>query len=581
MTLSPTKHAPPLQYPTAGPFQAPTSTQTFSDVTKRIAVFSQESLVTLGTRILWAIWSEPELLAESSGPLNEARNVTALFASRIIALACVYAGNDAPPAEEQHFVLLCWELHNLVDAELRRPETLKAIGQRMAAPGSEMMKRIARLDHVDVRREAMIARIMATNLSVRWRGFDDIIRPLAIAQLFCAALRNRCGELVQKRYDAILGSTVDNFFRNGLVVHALAENGITVVPEGGGAPMHERGLFHLGDDAISEDLSQTLGVTVGSLRAFVLRLSRPIDTADDLRHELEKLPEQERVHAHQSDWLSRWPLLDLGVDGIARRILTASPRHFISAIQTFLLYNLPDELIRNGVTTVQGVPLNHKDVTSDRGSAYAEYLGVAVGGQELHNIDHLVKHADPGKRPDFAWLGEKFGLLIEAKFTLMPSIDRAISNPSAMIASWERAADALQQIVDFRHNLPAQLRDGLPGNLRWVAVIVTHDSFPDLIRFNAIAKRAQLLDNTGIEALAVLSTNELEDWVHHGNADSLATACLENWRALDSSDITTVAQSILRPTHAIGLLPHLRAALEQILPRSSEELLARMRQQPS
>ena len=76
------------------------------------------------------------------------------------------------------------------------------------------------------------------------------------------------------------------------------------------------------------------------------------------------------------------------------------------------------------------------------------------------------------------------------------------------------------------------------------------------------------MDGTGIDALAIVSTGDLEAWVHHGDADGLGAACLAAWDAMNPNDITTTGPTVSRPNAEDHLLPHLRDALEQVWPEN-------------
>src|SRR5262249_7902800 len=117
MRIVRTASEPTLKYPSKGRFKRPRGRQHFDDVMTRLRWFSRESLVTLGTRILWKAYREPWLVTGSdAGTIS--RQIVELLADRIVALACVYANDHRPPANELEFDLLCWELHNCVDEEI-------------------------------------------------------------------------------------------------------------------------------------------------------------------------------------------------------------------------------------------------------------------------------------------------------------------------------------------------------------------------------------------------------------------------------------------------------------------------------
>lgn len=560
--------AAPLTYAERGHFRRPRGDQSFSDVVRRVRLFSQESLITIGTRILWKAFREPELL-EQGQPHWLGRNIVALFADRLVALACIHANNCRPPATEKEFDLLCWELHNCGDTELTDPATDGEVGPRISMIENPVLR--TALEAIPGRAvlvESFRARLAAFQVAGRWDGLADLIRPMLIAEHLTREVVERCGAAAAARISQALQGTEVQFFRNGLVLNGLLTQGLLLAASNGGPPIREYGITHLDNGPIGDAELKEMGVTGEGVRAFALRLSRVLDGFGPLRDDLARIPEGERKYSQHVNWLGRWPLIDLGVRGSARRLVAPSPRCFAKSLERFLLYTLPRVLVADGLRDAKGRELNENDITSLRGAAYGGYLRGVLGPAGAVDADTLEGVA--GKRPDFVWAGEQYGLLIEAKFSLLPGDDRALANFSAAVTTWERAYDALEQATEFATRNRAQLARRWPGVEAWLPVVVVHDALPDeTTRFKVMAKRAGL-KNAQFPALALLSTSELEKWVARSTPDALSAEAIRVWSQIDPNAVSD--EVLLRePGKGDDLAPHLRSAFTRILPGANFE----------
>jgi hypothetical protein len=541
-------------------------------VVRRIRLFSQESLVTLGTRILWIVFRQPDLL-KSDQPQWMGRNIAALFADRLVALACIHANNCRPAASEREFDLLCWELHNCADDELSAPGADAQVAARVSVIENQEL-RVA-LDKVPSRAllvEAFRARTFTFQVAGRFDGLPALIRPMLVAEHLCHLLEQQCGTPATQRLRNFLQGSVTEFFRNGMVLNALLSEGILLMPSNGAPPVRELGVAHLDDGPVGDAEPKALGVTGEGLRAFGLRLSRTLDSFGELREELVRVPEAERKYSHHINWLGRWPLIDLGVRGSARRLVAPSPRGFAVSMERFLLYEMPKALVRDGLRDLADRELNTNDITSLRGEAYAAYLNDVLSPHGVVDADGLK--GVHGKRPDFIWAGARTGALIEAKFSLLPNEDRALTNVSAAVVTWERAYDALEQLTEFFAKNRQLLSARWPTVEEWLPIVVVHDVLPEeTTRFKAVAKRAGLKSD-GFAGLALLSTGELERWVRGSSADLLWVEAKRVWDALDPNAVSD--EVLLKPPEEEeGHVPaHLRAALSRVLPGARFERIS-------
>ena len=492
------------------------------------------------------------------------RNIVSLFADRVVALACLHANNHRPPATEQEFDLLCWELHNCADpAWSEGAEAL--IGERLGRVRDTRLKiALANLPPRALLAETFRARTAAFHLEGRWAGLGDFVRPLLIAEHLAALLVSSCGSTAERRLENFLQGSLVEFHRNAIVLNGLLCEGSDLKGTDG-RTLRARGLIHLDDGPIGHDELRALGVTGEGVRTLCLRLSRSLESFSELRTELDSVPDEERKFSAHINWLGRWPLLDLGVAGTARRVIAPSPRGFANSIQRFLLYEMPRTIANDGMHRLDGVRLDENNLTSLRGEAYEDYIrGPAVA----HGVtDASLLKPVTGKRPDFVWVGARSGILIEAKFTLRPNDDRALANGSAAVTTWERAFEALDQISEFESLNRELLASRWPNIKDWYALIVTNDQFPEeTTRFKAVMKRTGLLP-AGIKGLALLSTSEFENWLACADADVLSGEIARWWNSCspESIDDELVLRLPLGPRPP-ALAEHLGNALERVLP---------------
>jgi len=113
--------------------------------------------------------------------------------------------------------------------------------------------------------------------------------------------------------------------------------------------------------------------------------------------------------------------------------------------------------------------------------------------------------------PDFAWVGEEYGVLVEAKFSLKPNTSRNLADVSAIVETWERAAEPLAQAGEFLARGLLCLKGKLPTPKRWVLVVAANEPFiEEGLGFKIVAKAGGLLSGTGLDGIAMFTPTDLE-----------------------------------------------------------------------
>src|SRR5262249_4265837 len=142
-----------------------------------------------------------------------------------------------------------------------------------------------------------------------------------------------------------------------------------------------------------------------------------------------------------------WPLVDVQVGGMARRLAAPSPRHLVGAAPAHPLYSFV-HFAESEASANPGLQL--PPPSSLRGEAYEEYLGEVAahvdGFFDLRLLDHSSHN---NKRPDFVWIQGAVGVLFEAKFSLRPSSDVNVSEVGGAVAAWSRCCECVDQAREF------------------------------------------------------------------------------------------------------------------------------------
>ena len=169
---------------------------------------------------------------------------------------------------------------------------------------------------------------------------------------------------------------------------------------------------------------------------------------------------------------------------------------------------------------------------SIRGDAFQAYLQGGFGAlDDVTDVDALGGLKDSGRRPDFLWMGERFGVVIEAKLTLSPHEDMEHRVNTSVLKAWALGCEAIEQGCAFiRSGHPAV---GETACRTWIMVIVTMEAgAADVTHFAAAAKRWAMLDDSPFVALHVADVAELEHFALTGSPDAYAEMLIERWGSL-------------------------------------------------
>src|SRR5690606_38469834 len=102
-----------------------------------------------------------------------------------------------------------------------------------------------------------------------------------------------------------------------------------------------------------------------------------------------------------------------------------------------------------------------------------------------------------------------------------------------------------------------------------VLIIVTNESLQEEVAtFLLAAKKWNLLSNTGISAMWVISTAELEHFAHHWSESNVHAFVSKMWAKLDPSSVSNLFRdnSIAEEINNAPTLIHLKNAWDTIFP---------------
>jgi hypothetical protein len=542
---------------------------TFESFISRLRRFNRNGIADRGAALLWNLWQQPERL-RAPHPDAEQNLLTRAYAERVIALGCTYASaHNRPNPTELDFQLLCRELHSVVDDSLTsaavESELTTRLHNAVQKHPSTLLRKVEVGRHRHLLVEALKAKMVtAQNVGRRW-GMADLFRPLLIARELRALGLKHGGEAYKARERAFFLMEMEEFVRCywALLLKAQQPTTLPYMGPHGPATGQMRGAIFTRDWPNDPEL-EVMGLTAEAMRAVASRMSASLGAVRVYREQLESLPADQRAYAPASDWLSFRPLIDAERGGTNEVLLLPSPWRFLSALNHVLLYDFVESL--SGGTALGG-----HDAHSLRGEAFEEYLRrVLKGCTTLHDLKWLK--GVTGKRPDFAWMGEEYGVLIEAKFALRPNADRTLKNISAAVETWLRAAEPIEQAAGFLGEGLGKFGDQVRLPSKWVLAVVSDEPLiEDTVGFKSIAKANRLLEETGLSAIAYLTPTGLEDWVLLGSADDFARRAIELWEALDPYSTDQELNVERLGSADAPTLPHIETVRANLFARRSKD----------
>lgn len=531
MRVEPTPERPPWPYAGTS-LDGPAERPTFALLARRLARFDRDGLIQMGTRVLWFMW-------QHDVPMDRGNVVTRFATPWLIALSCVYGGRaDRPRPSEQEFRLLCWELHGCAEPSSRDlPEASVArlmFKQRYdALPADHPLRRMPRgaLDHIWA--DYMIG--LAVQSQARPFAYmpSDLVRPFVVYERMREKVTGEGRDALRALEQTFFGVPWEHFLRGYLVTMALTDR-------------DARGAVCPGVLAVEPEappLGASLGVQPADLQLVLERLSTRLSVFRDARAELEALPEHARKHSATVRRLDTRPTIvldDDGQGGVFRAVIP-SPWHARSAVADFVL----DEFVAFAASHASTRNIGG-DPWSLRGEAFHAHLDAALAGRSgVISIDRFYEgKTNPPSHPDLLWLGERFGILIEAKIRLTPNSDSWAKEPTSLFDAWRRGAEALDQCVSYLQ----RGADGHAGDVhqrQWLAVIVTlQTAAAETTSFRSLVKRWNLLAASGLSGFAVVSAAELEHFVLEGDADRYAESLLELWDALEPDSLVRADEGV-------------------------------------
>jgi hypothetical protein len=532
----------------------------FEEFKRRVRRFNRVGLVTIGTRILWYAWNHPELL-DPAVPGGIGNLITQVYAERLIALACITAPDDQGRSlpSEVDFRLLCWELHHYCsDGPWLGPAGADALDQAIGVlPLNHPIRELSREELRGLSAIAFKARYTYAYAGRRWDG-GDLLRPWLVAKELGILARQAAGDRYDDFQKRFFLTSLDGFVRSSWALFTKADQGTTFfLPNG--AQVHEYGRFRTSDWPEREPDFERLDMTAEDTRVVAHRLATSLSEYVEKRPLLNQMPAEGWKHHELLDWLSIRPIIDIDDNEPREDLLVPSPWRFLTGMGAVLEHEFIQALQQN-----RDIALGGQDAFSMRGTAFGAYLRRTLAGvTEVTDLDAVA--GIRGVRPDFLWLAERHGILIEAKALLKPNDDRRLLKISSVVETWRRCTEALTQASGFLQRELGVLRlPKLPQH--WSLILVANEPLvEDATGFKAVACVRKLLDRTGIDALALLTTSELEAWaLGGGTADQLGDKVLSLWSRFDPADVTQDF-NVGRPENAPTILPHIEKGWNTLL----------------
>jgi hypothetical protein len=519
----------PAPYEQCPVLNAPQPPLTFAGLAYRTMMFSRESIIKVGTWLLWSDFRDPARGTDTK------RTWTRSWAAPLMTMGIMYgkaAGTGGEVITIPEFLNLAWELFSLpefhaadaAEAELER----SAIAQRLST---------SRLEKVPTEHVIRVARVVwnlshATSQLVADTDADllALAREWAIYQ----RLRIEYGgddneELV--RVEQRLFLTHPRLFVRAccdLLARSLQNRSVHDTP----------GMFYLPKQRTWEEEPPDVGLD--DYGAVIRRLSV---TASELRSRGEELllhgtPERRR---ELLEYVRRRPIVVL--DDYPKEddaAFIAGPARFIKAISRFLSHDVVEQL---------GPRLGN--AAGWRGQAFERYLEEAMVGTSVHRLDPKGL-----KTPDFEWIGTRYRVLIEAKVKPLPG--ELIASPSALVSAWDNLMGAVEQGSAYASRTAARRPE------KCVLIIVVGDYYADeQTSFRHVSALWGLLNDTHLAAVAVLSAGALEYLVLSSTADEAGELLEELW--LEAGRGSLLEQP---PT----MRPYRATTVPQVLDEAHQEL---------
>lgn len=536
--------SPRCPWPYAGSaLQGPPSENSFLELTHRVAAFSRDGMLGMGSRMLWYVWQHDEVASDGS----QATMVTRASAPQVTALGLIYGstGPGAAQPTELDFRLLCWEFHNLPkEFGLDAPESIAEVGKVQSALAS-------------VSPESRLA-VIGAGRATEVRGLFRLGRSLAA---YLDRIRVRITDLA--RVAAVLREMESlvspDAFRRG--ERAFLRTSTRLFVRATGAL-----LGMASSDALGEIVPGRVDFAEGEKRPELppdvgvddfLILSNALGTAaSEYRNwgdELRAMPSQRAASHPRLDNFRHRPIVLMDhYRGDDFAVAIPSPWNLVSAAMRLLSQEFVESLAENGIEL--GITC---DVPGAFGTAFEKYLEQSLACRP--DVKRIP--ASTTRTPDFIWPGETYGVLIEAKVRVTPASDPHRDSATSILVTWQRLCAAMEQAQGLVDATPKAERCE-----RYVLVVVVNE--PDAAGFSGFrhaAGRFGLLTGTDLVGVAVWSPAELEEVVLTRTPDE---AGKEIERRFLESSIDALAQPSEAPDGEGAITPLVASAWCELFPET-------------
>lgn len=548
--------ASPHSYDKSSVLSPPRGVLTFERFVERVRKFSKEDILNLGSQLFWYPYlrdterSTSNLVLRAYGPLVAA--TAALHGSR--------AGR--PPITEEDFRLLSFELLSVADAlgdpKLQVDHEFPDVVRALESAESPAVKCIPRDQLPRILADVFRARIIELQWASAFWFSDELERAWLIYSSFRELVRDRVpGNKLEEFESRFFRTTPLLFIRAALAMLAFAQNEAST-------DIKRAGFIALDSIRFDHDVEVRLGIKHEDLKMAASILGTLFSRLQEGAAQLTGIKPPLRKYSEPLDLFARRPIiiLDEYDDQSCNKLLIPSPYKYLQAVRRFLLFEFFEHLADNEMQVLNGKP-----AYSLRGEAFEEYLRQALVHTSLFDCAKLQGLV--GLRPDFIWVGQEYGIMIEAKFTLRPNTDVKLMSASSTVVSWDRTCEAIQQADGFLRQLPNAKGLGFDAakKRKWILLVCTYDSLAhEATAFMAPAKLWQFLGETTVSAVGLVSPAELEFHVRRSNPDAVAAKVSKVWDALNPTATNQVLQDddLVEAIKAEPLRPGIRVAHEQL-----------------
>lgn len=526
---------PPWAYRDSALLGEPEARPTIASVCRRLALFKRDGIIDIGSRLLWHMWGVDDV------PEDVGNVITRAYAPSLISLGCMCGGDPSlPRPTELEFRLLCWELHlceepPTLDSDEARAVVAAVRDRWKDLPTAHLLRRAPAEDLGRVWAEHVIGLVA----QAQGRPFtfwpSDLVRPLLVYEQFRDSRRGEAVSALRRLERAFFGVEWETFLRAFLFVIGIGDSD----PLGPICP----GRIDIVDDGVAPDAP--FGVQPADLQVALSRLGTKVTEVAGRHEEVVALPTTQQKYHPLVRQLDTRPVILLDDYDEEFAVAIPSPRHFRMATETLVL----DEFFAFARAHEQDYRLG-EDAYSARGGAFHSYLSETLCRNGIVDVD---RHAEvTGSKPDFLWVGERYGVIIEAKIRLGPNSDPWGRSAMSMWESWQTGARALGQAASFLGRRCDGLVDVDIDDREWLLLIVTMQPLAaEATSFRTVAKHWGLLRDTGFRALAVVSPGEVEHHVLISAPDDYAAMLCRAWDEVDPHSPSRPAEGFLPPMPAV------------------------------